>query len=256
MKYNIGDKVRVKSLEWYNENKNELGDVKTIPKVFVSDMSRFCGQEVTISKYIVNASGNIINYNIKEDHLGYTWSDDMFEGKVEETSLRGKFGLWENKINGILFSNEHYADKIELRLGEDYEITVEDGRTFVQRKKPKYPKTYKECCGILGLTYDFPDIKMVSIDEYYLYSGFIRLIRCRDAYWKVAGEQMGLGKSWEFKNPTKHYVFTIEYSGGKIILNAAVDSMWNRILVFPTAEIRDMFYENFKELIEKCKELL
>ena len=25
---------------------------------------------------------------------------------------------------------------------------------------------------------------------------------------------------------------------------------------FPTAEMRDVFYENFKELIEKCKELL
>ena len=27
-------------------------------------------------------------------------------------------------------------------------------------------------------------------------------------------------------------------------------------LAFPTEEMRDAFYENFKELIEECKELL
>lgn len=30
----------------------------------------------------------------------------------------------------------------------------------------------------------------------------------------------------------------------------------NVILDFPTKEMRDTFYENFKELIEECKELL
>ena len=30
----------------------------------------------------------------------------------------------------------------------------------------------------------------------------------------------------------------------------------NTILTFPTEEMRDAFFENFKDLIEKCKELL
>ena len=30
----------------------------------------------------------------------------------------------------------------------------------------------------------------------------------------------------------------------------------NAILAFPTEEMRDAFYENFKDLIEQCKELL
>ena len=30
----------------------------------------------------------------------------------------------------------------------------------------------------------------------------------------------------------------------------------NKILAFPTEEMRDAFYENFKDLIEQCKELL
>jgi hypothetical protein len=94
---------------------------------------------------------------------------------------------------------------------------------------------------------------MVSIEEYYLYSEFIRLIRCRDAYWKVAGEQMGLGKSWEQDYDDRCFIIannngnihTYEYHGNN-----------NVILAFPTEEMRDEFFENFKELIEKCKKLL
>lgn len=31
---------------------------------------------------------------------------------------------------------------------------------------------------------------------------------------------------------------------------------FNKILIFPTEEIRDIFYENFQDKIEECKELL
>lgn len=30
-----------------------------------------------------------------------------------------------------------------------------------------------------------------------MFETFIKLIRCRDAYWKIAGEQMGLEKPWK-----------------------------------------------------------
>ncbi len=46
MKYKVGDKVRVKSLEWYNENKDEFGDVRTPNNVFVPGMSRFVGKKL------------------------------------------------------------------------------------------------------------------------------------------------------------------------------------------------------------------
>ena len=35
-----------------------------------------------------------------------------------------------------------------------------------------------------------------------------------------------------------------------------VKVVWNSILSFPTEEMRDEFYNNFKDLIEQCKELL
>ena len=44
---------------------------------------------------------------------------------------------------------------------------------------------------------------------------------------------------------------TIYYTG---VLR--ISEYHNIILTFPTEEMRDTFYENFKELIEQCKELL
>jgi hypothetical protein len=83
---------------------------------------------------------------------------------------------------------------------------------------------------------------------------FRKLIICRNAYWKIAGDELGLGKPWEpdFSDDSPKYnIFKYE---NEITLS---DNNWsNRILVFPTLEMRNAFYENFKHLIEQCKELL
>ena len=247
MKYKVGDKVRIKSLEWYNKNKDELGNIDYSSVVFFeSDMSKFCDSILTIK----NIDTDINAYDVEENE--YYWTDDMIEGLVEEKEI---YKSAPNKICRIFISDEDYQDKVELCLGDDYEIVVEDGKTFVQRKKSKYPKTFIEV-----LNFWHPDRQIE--DDYQIYykkdliEKFQNLLYARDAYWKIAGEEMGLGKSWEFENPSRRYVFTIEYSGGKIILNAATSSMLNRILVFPTKEMRDAFYQNFKNLIEQCKNLI
>ena len=84
---------------------------------------------------------------------------------------------------------------------------------------------------------------------------FYKLLICRDAYWKIYGEDMGLDKSWEpdWKN-TKN----VKY--GITLYDDTITKMYlrneNVILAFPTEEMRDAFYVNFKDLIEQCKELL
>ena len=85
---------------------------------------------------------------------------------------------------------------------------------------------------------------------------FQNLIICRDAYWKIAGEQMGLGKPWEPKYEafTDNTFFTIQTFNGEVDKSAT--SHRNSILAFPTIEMRDAFFDNFKDLIEQCKELL
>lgn len=134
--------------------------------------------------------------------------------------------------------------------------------------KPKYPKTYIECCGVIGFcsaSLDWnnpfcinkgthPYIKMLDI----LMESFCKLLICRDAYWKIAGKEMGLDKPWkpEFGKYIHYNIsFYLFKDSFQLYKGKYMDSD-NRILVFPTEEIRDMFYENFKDLIEECKELL
>lgn len=143
------------------------------------------------------------------------------------------------------------ADEVEVILG-DYEFRLKDGKTYFVRIKPPYPKTYKECCDVLGLsTMDndakgYKDILIVQFQE---------LLIARDAYWKIAGKQMWLGKPWEpdWLNAEQDKFVLYTHDDG-ICLNRFV--LGHNVLAFPTAELRDAFYENFKKLIESCKELL
>jgi hypothetical protein len=117
--------------------------------------------------------------------------------------------------------------------------------------KPTYPKTYEECRKILGLNDEIQAINMwYKMD---LILDFYELIICRDAYWKIVGEQMGLGKPW--KQDYDDRCFIIANNGGYIHTHEYHGTN-NFTLAFPTEEMQNAFYENFKELIEKCKELL
>ena len=147
------------------------------------------------------------------------------------------------------------TDKLEIILG-DYEIKEENGRCYAVKKKPKYPSNYKECCDILKIPNDerYIDID-VPLDHNKLLSALTELYICRNAYWKIAGEQIGLGKPWKPDWSTEGKVkYVIEVYQNKVRKNSQY--YFNTILAFPTEEMRNTFYENFKDLIEQCKELL
>ena len=81
MKYKVGDKVKIKSLEWYNANKNSEGVVNFHNLLFFDElMSEFCGKVVTIDAYIPR--GNY--YEIEEDGKVNLWTDEMIEGLADE----------------------------------------------------------------------------------------------------------------------------------------------------------------------------
>ena len=142
---------------------------------------------------------------------------------------------------------------------------------MVEEEKPKYPKTYEECCYVLG----FENTELVFEADYKdinppkeqwkrlgLINQFNKLLICRDAYWKIAGEEMGLGKPWEpsykkwneYIDGGKLDKHTIIYDNNEV--QRAMTGGTSYILTFPTEEMRDAFYEAFKELIKECKELL
>ena len=79
-------------------------------------------------------------------------------------------------------------------------------------------------------------------------TSFTQLLICRDAYWKIAGD-------WkpDFTNANERK-FCIVNTEKKV--TKWTQKTTNKILAFPTPEMCDAFYENFKDLIEQCKELL
>ena len=141
------------------------------------------------------------------------------------------------------------SDSVMIAVREGFEIIEEQGKFFLKKKKPKYPKTFKECRAILN------DMEgNMTGYKASLFANLQDLLICRDAYWKIAGEEMELGKPWEPDWTSGYPVYCISVS-----VNTIGKGKWytdNKILAFPTEEMRDAFYENFKNLIGECKELL
>ena len=235
MKYKVGQKVRIRSLDWDNQNKSyETGNVY-LSMSFVANMSQYCGQVATI----IQASGRN-EYKITLDNGYYIWSDEMFEGLVEEET---KSNIIEEATAQCDIINDTYI------CPEGYVFKDENGNVInttkiVLEKKNRYPQTYEECCKVLD--WNHRDYDRVGYE-------FQVLLLCRDAYWKIAGEEMELGKPWE--TGSYKLVYGICRDGGNILKR---DNYWGDtdIFEFPLREMRDAFYENFKELIEICKELL
>ena len=127
-------------------------------------------------------------------------------------------------------------------------------KIVLEKKKKEYPKTYEECAKELGYNQVMPKDHILGYKGTLL-STFQQLLICRDAYWKIAGEEMGLGKPWEPDwNNQELLKSCIANVGGQIKTSERYSV--NTILAFPTEEMRDAFKENFDPDIEICKEFL
>ena len=128
-------------------------------------------------------------------------------------------------------------------------------KIVLEKKKKEYPKTYEECLNVLG--YDDRETYCIfhtGADER-LFEALYRLKVCRDAYWKLYGEEMGLGKPWEPDwTDLDQWKYCIWVDVGEFITMTNVRGQ--HILAFPTEEMRDAFKENFDPDIEICKEFL
>ena len=148
-----------------------------------------------------------------------------------------------------IWNKKETVEEIKIDIPKGYEFAGVDNdkhQVVFNKMQPQYPKTYEECSLINGCDDRIP-LKIIG--------EFTKLINARNAYWKLAGEQMGLGKPWKPDWSTEsERKYVIEVYRNKVRTNSQGYS--NTILAFPTAEMRDAFYENFSELIEQCKELL
>ena len=80
-KLELGQKVTIKSVDWYNSNKDKNGAIKLATEVFVSEMSEYCGKTATIVDVFKDLDGvdDNIMYRIDLDNRGWNWTDEMFE---------------------------------------------------------------------------------------------------------------------------------------------------------------------------------
>ena len=356
MKYKVGDKVRIKSLDWYNENKNEYGNVEFSTHVFVPRMSKYCGMIVTIEDVFEDTDGNVAYY---VDGIDWDWTDEMIEGLVEEeiksepkfhisdwatdgdvlaedscifiiqklgdnsTAAKTYCTLYDDgdfdngtilyfdidstrpatkeekqklfkaiKDNGYKWNPEtktlekliepkfrEYSDNEPLDIStmttdfvkehglpcpEGYIFKDENGNVInatkivLEKKKKEYPKTFDKCCHIVQTAF-VCDVRLHKGKYYDIFRALAKLIVCRDAYWKIAGEEMGLGKPWKPDYGSGVDKFGIICLNG-VVQESNPTTNWerhlNKILDFPTPEMRDAFKENFDPDIEFCKEFL
>ena len=143
--------------------------------------------------------------------------------------------------NHIIDFGNCIVDKTELVLGDKFEVMQEGDRTFVVRKEDYWPKTYLECCKVVGICTTFVSRGVYSG----VLSALAELLVCRDAYWKLAGD---------WKPDFEKRKSCLLNVGGDIRIENYKE--YNAILAFPDLNTSTIFYENFKDLIEQCKELL
>ena len=109
MKHKVGDKVRVKSLYWYNANKNKCEYVQCLGDSFTKEMSKLCGKLVTI------ISITKLGYFVSEDENKYNWTDDMFEDMNNEVRIEVPEGYVIDEENST-FECIKFKKKPEVKI--------------------------------------------------------------------------------------------------------------------------------------------
>lgn len=101
-KFKVGDKVRVKSKEWYDENKSKSGTVYTDGEPFVDDMAVYCG---AIASIVSLDDEN--DYYIDIDNGAWIWNEDVFEDEpIKDESKPSFFTNLVNAIHKVVEENK------------------------------------------------------------------------------------------------------------------------------------------------------
>lgn len=217
-----------------------------------------------------NLTGRNRNHYYFIDHEGYiNYSIGIPFGDFKDISLR-------YNSNYQIYTLEEFFEKYPHKIGDtvkipncdvacrvtnmtwngieiEYETTNSDVIFFADElqpitndKKISFPKNYNECCEIL--------LERASSRNNIGYKGelivnFQKLILCRNAYWFVYN-------NWKptHKSGCDNTIYTIHRFNDEVIKGATQHR--HSLLEFPTEEMRDEFYENFKTLIFACKELI
>ena len=91
MQYQVGNKVLVKSIDWYNTNKQPNGFIMMTANnkisSFTPGMAKYCGQVFTIDKIVENSAIYPDHYRFIEDKNTFCWVDAMIERIATEDEI-------------------------------------------------------------------------------------------------------------------------------------------------------------------------
>ena len=245
--YKIGDEVEYKS----------NGDANLKSKIIYMEWCNSLNKVLyTTEDAQVISTEDITETKSFPPYMDYDIKENIEKNQTPKTQADVDKYLQEHSVKNVMnvVDIETCLEMDGLKLPENVVINSKGigSIQFIQwYEKHQYPKTYDECCNILGIE----DRENGYCGyEYELLGEFQKLYICRNAYWKIAGDELGLGKPWEpdWNNVSdKHCIYFVT---GEIWLTECQTRQCT--LAFPTKEMRDAFYNNFKDLIEKCKELL
>ena len=206
--------------------------------------------------------------------------DKMYQEMVKqaEDKYKVKSEYSDNEPLDVPTMTTDFVKEFGLPCPDGYIFKDENGNVIniqkivLEKKKKEYPKTFRECCHVLGLNSEIEDSELlfyyplkcgdyttIRLPEMEKFEKFIKLYLCRNAYWKIAGGKMGLGKPWEPDYDSGCDKFGIICMDG-VVQKSNSTTYWerhlNKVFDFPTEEMRDAFKRNFDPDIEFCKELL
>lgn len=142
-------------------------------------------------------------------------------------------------LRGQDYSGRRYGYKIPN--GYEFE-KIERGEIILKPKGPIIPKTFEECCKVLGIS---PiDLFKDSHDEIPLayvskMNNLYKLIICRNAYWKVLCNDFKIDENFDNEDNSYSTVYICPELS----------------IIFPNSWVAEKFFQNFRNIIEKLKNL-
>lgn len=196
-------------------------------------MSKYCGKVATIT-YVFS-----YGYYLDIDEGHYNWVDEMFEENINDMETK------------------------EIIIPQGWEIDeVRGNKIILMESKKELPKTWEECCELLGegeyinnesiICNYTPHCAASKANENILPTGLgepmlalCQLLVCREVY------RQGWKPNWKDDKEIKYCIERVENW-----ITKETYTLMAKVLAFQSAEIRDEFLENFRDLIEEAKELI
>ena len=119
MKYKPGDKVKIKSLDWYNANKFS-GSVICDGIVFHKRMVELCGKELTIDSVYTDEGRS--RYIMKEPEIQWRFTDSMIEGLADAPQKMVSLDKAVDEFSH--FITEHFSNLFPT--GEEVQVYLEN----------------------------------------------------------------------------------------------------------------------------------